>query len=95
VFWRFRDYEQYRYAVVTDELLKSDLGAVLDRLAASPNGHAYLVLSRAQRAAFELRHGMQPGEWDELVQRIDQLPLSRVFANEDVTIYAFTREEGA
>jgi hypothetical protein len=88
VFWRFRDYELYDYAIVTDEFLASDFGAVEDRLAAERNGSAFLVLSRSQRAAFELRHGMDAGEWTQLMKEIESLPgLSRVFDNGDVEIY--------
>ena len=88
VFWRFRDYELYDYAVMTDEFLAADYAAIEDRLRDSPNGPAFIVLSRAQRAAFELRHGVDASEWNLMLQWLDEVPgLSQVFDNGDVEIY--------
>jgi hypothetical protein len=88
VFWRFRDYELYDYAIMTDELLESDLAAVEARVNGASNGSAFLVLSRSQRAAFELRHGVDAGGWTRIMEQIETLPgISRVFDNGDVEIF--------
>jgi hypothetical protein len=88
IFWRHRDYELYRYDIVTDELLEMDTRRVVERMVDTRGGRAYLILSRAQRAALELRYGLQPSEWDEIQQRFDTAPeLSLAYENDDIRIY--------
>ena len=88
IFWRFRDYERYEHAIMTEEILASDIDAVVDRLDESTTGKGYLILSRSQRAAFELRHGIALNAWDQLVREVGQRPeLMKVFDNGDVEIF--------
>ena len=89
VFWRFKDYELYDYAVFNEEVLDVGAAGIVARMREDVDARpSFLVLSRAQKAAMELRYGYRAGEWDELVRDLEATPgLERIFANEDVQIY--------
>jgi hypothetical protein len=88
VFWRFQDYELYHTRIMTDETLALDVPAIIDEMAGSRNGHAYLVMTRAQRASLELQYGMTSRQWETLISRLENSRrLVEVYANEDVHIF--------
>ena len=86
VFWKYRDYELYHYAVVTDAALDLDVPAIVDAMRARPESVGYLIVSRAQRAALELSYSMPPGRWAELQTALAETPGVRVaYQNPDIT----------
>lgn len=88
VFWKYRDYELYHYAVVTDAVLDLDVPAIVDTMRARPGTAGYLILSRAQLAALQLSYSMPTERWDELRTELQQTPGVRIaYQNPDITIY--------
>lgn len=89
VFWRYRDYELYHYAVVTDEVLNLDVPAIVNTMRARPDTAGYLIVSRAQLAALQLSYSVPPEHVKELTTELKQSPGVRVaFQNSDIAIYA-------
>lgn len=88
VFWKYRDYELYHYAVVTDAVLDLDVPAIVDTMRARPGTAGYLILSRAQLVALQLSYSMPTERWDELRTELQQTPGVRIaYQNPDITIY--------
>jgi len=88
VFWKYRDYELYHYAVVTEAVLDLDLPAIVETLRARPGSAGYLIVSRAQLAALQLSYSMPTERWDRLRTELRQTPGVRIaYENPDITIY--------
>lgn len=86
--WRFRDYEQYRYAALTDEALSGDVDAIAHFMKNKRYTGTYLILTRAQKAYVELFVGAPPGTWERFERAVTESREFRlVFANEDAKIF--------
>ena len=84
-FWKFRDYELYHYAIVTDPVVTNDVPAILARMRQNPTRPAFLVLTRPQRAALELQYGLADSTWQGLSSGLLADPAVRVvFIDPDV-----------
>ncbi len=89
VFWKYRGYELYHYAVVTDDVLELDVPAIVETMRERPGSAGYLIVSRAQLAALQLSYSLPAERWDELRAELARTPGVRIdYHNEDVTIYA-------
>ena len=88
VFWKFRDYELYHYATVTDAALDLDVREIVDTMRARPGTPGYLIVSRAQLAALELSYSMPTERWAELQSELAKSPGVQIaYQNPDITIF--------
>jgi len=88
VFWKYRDYELYHYAVVTDAAIDLDVDAIVEAMRERSGTPGFLIVSRAQIAALELTHSVPTAHWVALQTELERTPGVRiVFQNADVTIY--------
>ena len=91
VFWRHRDYEQYRHIEVTDAVLADDLDAIVARGGERGTDAAFLYLSRAQRAGLEIQGGITANDWDIFRESLAlDGRFTRIYENPDVEIYELT-----
>ncbi|MDQ3691492.1 MAG: hypothetical protein M3406_15965 [Chloroflexota bacterium] len=89
VFWKYRDYELYHYAVVTDDVLNLNVPAIVDTMRARPDTAGYLILSRGQLAALQLSYSFSTERWEELRTDLERAPGVRIaYQNPDITIYS-------
>lgn len=89
VFWKYRDYELYHYAVVTDDVVNLNVPAIVDTMRARPDTAGYLILSRGQLAALQLSYSLSTERWDELRTELEQAHGVRIaYQNPDITIYS-------
>lgn len=90
-FWKYRDYELYHYAIVTDFVVTDDVSAILARMRQTATRPAFLVVSRAQRAALELQYGLPATTWQTLQNGLlTDSAVRLVFINPDVQIFEMT-----
>jgi hypothetical protein len=89
--WKFRDYEKYRYTVVTAEVLTGNPGGIATALREGMRGdmnHAYLVLTRGQAAHLGMFYALSDDAWAALQTKLRASPLfHEVFANEGGVIF--------
>jgi hypothetical protein len=89
VFWKYRDYELYHYAVVTENVVNLDIPGIVDTMRARPDTPGYLVMSRGQLAALQLSYSFPTERWYQLKTELEEADGIRVaYENPDITIYA-------
>jgi hypothetical protein len=90
-FWKYRDYELYHYATVTDFVVTDDVAAILARMRQTATRPAFLVVSSTQRAALELQYGLPSSTWQILQNGLLADPAVRlVYINPDIQIFEMT-----
>lgn len=88
IFWKFTDYELYHYRIATPAAEAFDMPVILAIMREVPSRHAFLVLSRAQRALLGLQDGFTDADWQRLEQLVHAEPaLTMVYSNPDVQIF--------
>ena len=88
IFWKFTDYELYHYRIVTPAATAFDMRTILAIMRNDPDRHAFIVLSRAQRALLGLQYGFTDADWERLEQLVENEPaLQEVYSNPDLQIF--------
>ncbi len=86
--WQFQDYEKYRYLSLGRRFVRDkDLDYVVAQMT-SGNQNAYLVITRSQKAEFDLLSGFPPGTVDEFEQEIrSSEKFDTIFNSKNATIF--------
>jgi hypothetical protein len=88
VVWKWKDYELYHYRVMEKAVRERDVDAIVGAMGESTDRQGFLVVSRSQLAAVELRLGLTPEAVAGLAAEIENDPrLELVYQNQDVEIF--------
>lgn len=84
---RYEGWEQYRYSVVRVELLSEDPDEVVAALLARDAVERYLFLTRSQGVFMEVFHGLEPGRWQGVLDRMRSAEqFETVYRNRDALV---------
>jgi hypothetical protein len=104
--WKFRDYDRYRYEVVTEtpqwrrlDPDRPDIGdavRLVSTLMAQAGSHAYLIITRNQIADADLRGPAPPGTLVRLERALARSPHFAVdYRNSDAAIFRLRKDGGS
>jgi hypothetical protein len=93
--WQAERYEQYRHlslgALAPEVVTKQDVKALVRSIEGEPSQHAYLIVTRSQRATAEL-YGFPPGFLDRFIATVLASQKFRlIYNNQDAEIYKFVQ----
>lgn len=89
--YKYRNYENYKYARLEKDVVKGDLVALLTTMKNPKYDHTYLLFTRAQEAYIEMYYGVGTIDLTQLENQLLLDPTVKViYANADAKILEYT-----
>jgi hypothetical protein len=91
--YKYQDYEKYRYALFSKEILSGDFNTILTKMSDSRYKFAFLIITRAQKAQLAMFYSYSDADMERFQQELlDTSRFKLIYSNEDADIYQLTRK---